>query len=330
MSSSKLLELLSRMSRRQMATLEDLVHSPFFNKNAEVRQLFTFLGLKHPDFNGVDRKSLAVEAFPKQQVDDLKVRHLMSILLALAEKALVLPELFAGPEIDRRVAETLGTMDLPKHYRSALRRYEGRLKKAPGLSPALSYESYRHGLVLEHDPQRKQASDSLEDAYTHLDEFYLSSKLRQTCVSISRKHGAATGPGTAMLEEILSYLQKHPPRSPLVHLYFLALQTQLEPGKEEHFKALKAGLLVQDERLSPELAKELHILARNYCIRRMNDGHVLYTQELFDLYRSALSKGLLHATDGHFSPASFKNIVSTGLKLRAFSEVEAFSPPISP
>lgn len=324
MHSSKLLTLLERLSKRQMATLADVVHSPFFTKNQSVVLLFEALAIHYPDFSSCTREDLFHSVFPSKPFNDLKLRHLMSILLGLAEQSLVVPPFLERVEAARDLATVMSEMELPKHYRSAMRRYDRLLKEAPGLSPELSYDAFRFGILREREPMHSAEVASLVDAHSHLDDFYLSSKLRQACISFSRKHTSQKDLSTPLLEEILSHLSTSPPRSPLVSLYHLALLAQLHPSETEYFRKLKGALGIYDSALSPELAKELHILARNHCIRRMNSGDAHFTEELFDLYKGAMKKGLLHAADGHFSPSSFKNIVSTGLKLKAFGEVEAF------
>lgn len=61
----------------------------------------------------------------------------------------------------------------------------------------------------------------------------------------------------------------------------------------------------------------------NYSLKRMNSGEKEYIRETFELYVKFLEKGLLHVK-GKISPWSFKNIVTTGLRLSEFDWVENF------
>ncbi|MEL6650598.1 MAG: hypothetical protein AAFQ87_07345, partial [Bacteroidota bacterium] len=63
--------------------------------------------------------------------------------------------------------------------------------------------------------------------------------------------------------------------------------------------------------------------ARNYCIKRGNQGQSQYLEELFALYQEMLDKELIF-TDGYLGHADLKNIVALGVRLGHFDWTESF------
>src|SRR5690606_8249450 len=110
--------------------------------------------------------------------------------------------------------------------------------------------------------------------------------------------------------------------APIV-IYYQILLTYREPQNEAHYFKLK-HLIEEHISLFPESeAKEILDAALNYSIKKINAGNEKYGRETFDLYRHSLDRGLLHVS-GKLSPWSFKNIVTTGLRLNEFEWVESF------
>ncbi len=64
--------------------------------------------------------------------------------------------------------------------------------------------------------------------------------------------------------------------------------------------------------LPPEEQRDLHLLALNYCIKKINQSQEHYMREAFDLYQSAL-KGALLLENGVLSHFAFNNIVASAL-----------------
>ncbi|KXK55425.1 MAG: hypothetical protein UZ05_CHB002000582 [Chlorobi bacterium OLB5] len=63
-----LIEILSRLTSKQMKELSEFVKSPFFNRNESVVKLFEFLRLNHPDFipEKIEKRAGLQKAFSKR------------------------------------------------------------------------------------------------------------------------------------------------------------------------------------------------------------------------------------------------------------------------
>ena len=98
---------------------------------------------------------------------------------------------------------------------------------------------------------------------------------------------------------------------------------QTEPKVESHFFKLKEQLLKHLQLFPTQELKGLFIVAINYCIRQMNKGEDRFTKEIFDLYKEGLNLGVFIEKQ-EISRFTYKNIVSTGLKLREFDWTKTF------
>ena len=92
---------------------------------------------------------------------------------------------------------------------------------------------------------------------------------------------------------------------------------------KDYFAELKYLLHKHNDSLSLQEGKDLHSIARNYCIKKLNKGEAKYGQELFELYQTGLSNKVL-LNDDLLYPWTYKNIVAVGLKLKAFDWTETF------
>lgn len=333
MQESKLIALLRRLSRPELQRMEKVVASPIFNKHAEVGRLFQHLKAQYPDFEpgACTRAAIWQALYSGSEPDDLRLRHLMSLLLRLAETSLVLPAMQAAFDWKLQLVDAYAQRGLPKHFRGALREARTTLERGRHREPRDYYHAFQLGMTLEALPAGlPEAGGQLRDIHNNLDAFYISSKLRQACAMLSRRNLYQGDFEPEMLSEVLEHLQRRPYADPLIVLYRLALRTLMEPETHGHFEALKAALIHHDDEVSHDVAMEVHILARNYCIKRMNEGDSRYIRELFDLYQRALARGLLTDDRGHIQASAFKNIVSTGLKLDEFDAVETFIHARSP
>ena len=84
-------------------------------------------------------------------------------------------------------------------------------------------------------------------------------------------------------------------------------------------------LIIKHQNLFPTSEiRVLYIMAINHCIQKINqEGGSTYLQEAFSLYRLGIEKDFL-ITNGIISRFSYRNIVSSGLKLQEFDWVSNF------
>ena len=91
MKKTKLIQLISTFSSKEMKDFGEFVRSPFYNKNQKLVALTERIRKVHPDMES--QKLLKIEIFaylfPKEKYNDTKMRLVTSELLKLAEKYLI-------------------------------------------------------------------------------------------------------------------------------------------------------------------------------------------------------------------------------------------------
>jgi hypothetical protein len=168
-----------------------------------------------------------------------------------------------------------------------------------------------------HTPHLQAQSDAL-------DCYYWCNKLRIACDMASRSGVIKTGYDCFYLEELISLLPARPAlaQEPAIQIYSCTLM-MLQSGQAEHYQQLFA--LMQEHR-GALAAAERHTLYHyllNYCIRRINSGDSHYYRETWRLYQAMLEERVL-LVNGYLSQWSFKNIVTTGIRLREFDWTASF------
>src|SRR5687768_13561644 len=88
---SKLIGIVKTFSRSEMGRWRDFVRSPYHNKNQYVTALAQFVEKRYPKFHPAKTTKERAFAFilPHMKYNDLRFRHLLSLLLKVTEEFLV-------------------------------------------------------------------------------------------------------------------------------------------------------------------------------------------------------------------------------------------------
>lgn len=325
MSRLKLIRILNSLSRDEFRFFLKVVNSPAFNRHKKLILLANFLREKYPDFgdDSTLKQAAFANLFPEKIFNDLRIRHLFSQMTELAETSLALSAWKDSEERDLEVARELGQRQLGNSFRKGMERVENKLTQSAneGISLEHYYHRYQFQELRQLAPQ-EDIGESPPDL--SLDHYYLLNKLRQACIALSRRRLNQIGTLPAFLSDAKQILSQMSDPPPLIQLYNAALTFMESATALEPFQNFLGLLQDQQAQLSRSTGAELHVLARNFCIRRMNAGDKVFARRLYDLYRIALEGKYVHDTNGHIFPAAFKNIVSVGIRLGDSVGVEGF------
>lgn len=327
---SKIFQALLTLNSVEMRQFNEFVHSPYFNKNEKLVLFSDYLLQQYPDFNDnkLNKKIIFKKIFPKKTYDDLKMRHLQSMLFKLLEQFFVVQHSLKGEKNSqikllaefRQRGLTKPFHGLEKKIRKAQEEYERR-----GLG--YYYRRFQFGVELESFYDQyltKNVGTHLQEVSDNLDVFYIVNKLKQSCAVYSYKNIFKQDFNLKFIDELLLHLKENDYPNTLIQLYYSGLLTLIEPDESAHFQKLKGLLIEEQESIPIGVAQDLHTLARNYAINRANKGHEVYKGELFDLYKTAIEEGLLENATGQFPASSYKNIVSIGLAVQEYDFTEKF------
>ncbi|MBL4587058.1 MAG: hypothetical protein JKX84_08400 [Flavobacteriales bacterium] len=324
---SKLILLLKALGSDEFKQLNDFVRSPFHNKNTKVIQLLEALHGHYPKFSSeqLTREALHARIFVDRPFNDLDIRRSMSQLALVVESFLGWSNMMQRPT-ELRVAQlrAFRKKGLQKHFVKSAKEATLMLET----QQQSLHQHYQQFCILQERESfeeqfgGRRSETRLQQVSDHLDTFYMASKLKQSCAVVSYEQVFKHRYHIDLTTEVLQLLENKTVESPLVNLYRFGLLTMSEPENESHFINLKK-LLQNSPDMEPSEERNIHVLGQNYCIRNMNRGRSEYINELFELYKLGLEKQVIQSDLSQFPPA-FKNIVSTGLKVKQFDWVEKF------
>jgi hypothetical protein len=263
----------------------------------------------------------------EQQADQM-LRLALSELLGHLERFLVHEAHFNVPTFFKtRLAAVYRQRGLAKHYQQVLREARKAWEAQPyrhaeywsGMAD-IEYEAYQHL-----SEGRRTEELNLQTLSDQTDTAYMAQKLRQACFALSHLNVYRADYDFGLLDAVLAHigrstmLQAHP----AIGLYYYCYRFLTQPDDSSAFLTFKAALLASTEQLPVAEQRNLHLLAINYCIKKLNQSDPIYLREALDLYQSALRGGLL-LDNGVLSQFAFNNIVAIALKVNEDAWAEQF------
>ena len=317
---SKLITILRTLSVKELKYFEEYILSPFFNKNEKVIELFSIIRKFHPEFpeEKIKIENIFPKLFPKEAIEEQKLRYVMTDLSKLLEEFLAYME-FEKSEVYKKhlLLNAYDERKLDKYFQQLMETAMVQQKKEPYRDVnwffhqhLLEENSYLHSLSRE----ARGLAESLQQAADNLDLYYLSNKLRFCCIIFNLQDVAQAQYSNHLLNEIIEFLRNdHFKDVPAIAIYYQILMTFREPDAPEHYRRLKEMLEEHTSHFPPEEAKDMYVFALNYCIKKFNSGQLEYRQELFELYKSLIEKELIFENK-ELAPSDFKNIVTVSLR----------------
>lgn len=331
MQNSKLLQILQTFDQVTMTRWRQFAHSPYHNKHKDVQALCDYLHQAYPKLQGskVERKRLFLKIWGKKMsFKQNKLNVVFSYTLSMTEDFLVYERF--RQETD---AQHIHLLEQLRHRRQQ-QRYEHHLLKIETYwnnAPVRNrdYYHFQFRLAVEKDNYYNQLSqhkhESIQQKQDSLDSFYLSEKLRDACEMTLRNQLLQVDYSVHLLEAILQEIRQYPEkyqRIPSVMVYFQIYQMITQQDSIHYFNLIQV-LQKHTTAFPKEELRSIYAYAQNYCIGQINKGEGVFLGELFELYKAQLKSDLL-LEKGHLSEWHYKNIVTVGLRLKAFDWVANF------
>ncbi|MCP4441679.1 MAG: hypothetical protein GY810_22465 [Aureispira sp.] len=330
MKNSKLIQLLSMLTSRELTRFEDYVYSPFFNKHNELRKLCSYLIKQAPEFRQerkLHKERIYKHLYGAKPFDNNMFYSLFSKLLKLLHEFLIHIEwqqwerqqqIFLMRELRKRLQF--------RHQAVAQKRYEQAAK--PNYVEDLYLEEYwlHKELDLQFVTKGGRVYDSnLQQKNDYLDLFYITEKLKTACDMINRNTIIGTDYQYPLLEELLVHIKKVPQYAelPVIKIYQLILNLLLKPDEETIYADLIQFVVEHNNSFSDEDLRAVYIYALNYCATRINKGQIRYYKESLYLYKQLLGRRLIYV-DGYLPAGHYKNILTTAVRTKDFEWAEEF------
>lgn len=321
------------LDTRERTRFRKFVFSPYLNPNPVLGKLIDFIEDQVGDeaYGPPTREVMHEHLFPGTAFDYFAISNHISDLQQLLEQYFVLEELKEDSLLQgNTLLRQLRLRRIDKLFLSKLKAQHKKLKKQPYHDSKwylhryrMEEERYDFGVAKGDRARRTELSVKL-----HYQELYvLSSMLISLCEWANRRNVVSTPAEEGSdIQDKLDYIER---RRALIHehiyldLYYQSLKTLLEPNDESYYQSLKVILLTQTAAFPPKLLTNPFHVAINYCIKKLNQGANQYVIEAFEMYQQAIErKALFH--EQVLMDGDLKNIVTLGVRLKAFEWTEAF------
>lgn len=326
MISHKVFELLSHFDRKEMTRFREFAESPYHSKHLDLRALVEYLSRVYPHFNerNCRRETIWNAVAPNRPYNFAQLALLFTYTRRLIDDFLAQEQFWQHP--DQQHLLLLSEL----RRRKLFDLYEKKLRQStpPDNSTAALA---RYLLAAEADAyftqaERRRNDESLQHKANRLDEFYLAEKLRDACEMQVRRHILKVDYSSRLLDAVLREVGDNLAeyaRDPAIFLYYHIYVMLSRDGESQgYFEALEALRQRQDAFDKTRLS-ELYNYFQNYCIRRINLGDERFLEEIFKLYLILIEQELLYE-GGFLSEWHYKNIITTGIRLRRLPWVRAF------
>lgn len=315
-----------------MSRFYEFSHSPFYNKHEKVKALVNYLHYIYPCFDGEEMRpeKLYEIIYPQESFQKNKLAVIFTYTQRLLEEFLTL-EIFDRKENWKSILllENLRQKKINHLYEKRLDKVSKTMNRQFQSNRIQLFDYYL--LYAEkcdyYDGIEKRRKDfSFQEKLDALDYFYLAEKFKDACEKFSRYKILnivyRSRLMEAAVEEIESNHQEYMVIPGIYTYYKFYLMLSRENELQYYFDAY--DFLVEHE--SSFLRSELILLynyLQNYCIEKINAGQSQFLKEIFRLYKSQLSNGLL-IEDGYLSEWHYKNIVTTAIRLTELDWVYDF------
>jgi hypothetical protein len=330
MKNSRLYVVLQALSPPKHNAFSKFLASPYFNTREDVIQLYQYLYQHINENQDLAKEEAFSYTYPEEvQYDDTRMRLCMSYLNKLLEKFLTIEHaLQEKTETAWHLHQALWKLELNELADKSLDRFIHDHEKE-NLRNA-DFWNWKYQLNFEKiyrsDAQAQLSSLPLQSIVDTLDISFISKKLRQVCLLLNRKAVYQTDFEPGLMEGVLHLIdEKKWLQYPAISVYYFAFLSLSERQDENHFIKFKKELFEFGNQFPPAELHQLHLLAINYCVQKINEGNLDYFQEVLDLYKEGLEKEtLIH--NGILSRFTYYNIVVAALKTGDFNWAEWFIP----
>lgn len=320
MEKTLLWEAFIALSPSEVREFGKFVRSPFFNTRPQLVDWFDFLQECRAQEN-------ASAPIPEHLGEGLNVRLAHSALLALLEKYLVYNEKFKDEARGKiRLAAAYRKRNLGRHFQITLR--EARLSRE---RQAWRHAEYFHDLNLieweqyQYDTaQKRTESLNIQSTSDFMDTAFVSRKLRLACLAVSHQAVYKTEYRVGLLGAVLEESERMT-EIPAVGLYFHCYHFLKDPFElgEGHFHLFREMLSTSADTFPKEELRTLYLLAINFGIKKINESREGWLHTTLDLYKAALTLGLL-LENGQISRFAFTNIVASAVRVGEADWAENF------
>lgn len=318
----KVISAIHSLSPSGRRRFDKFVRSPYFNTRTKLLAVHKYIdGLQNED--DWDPAKAYTAVFHKAGYAPLPLNNVLSDLYKLLERFLRIEAIEQAEDL-KHAAEVNGILNIsaPSVTKAYLRKKEKQqIQDAFG-----KYQLYKLYDQYHFQQTRKNNNADLVASQKNFTAHFLQQQLRTWCELLNRNNILSLDFDNRELvkfKTVLRQFEEDLQSNPTVFLYYSIFRWLNNPTDDNWYIGFPEKLIAHMDDLSGNNAREICAYVQNYCVKRINEGREEFLRELFNLFRLMIEKNLI--TDNNtLSQWTYKNIVTTGLRLREFAETEQF------
>jgi len=325
------IKILKEFSEDQFRSFKRFAGKSLGSSNLRLQKLIKELDKEFPEFAGkrLQRDVLFIKIFKEdKKVEVQKLRHVMADLKKIIEQFLLLDEVneneFRKQYLLGRAYRKLGLHHLQQ---TCLSKSLDILEKDSRRDSRFFFKKYQinEDLFRNNDEIRNtDRTELIKTILINLDKLYFIEKLKYACEFINSQKFRNIDFDINLFNDVLRHVElKQLEEVPVLHTYYAAFKTLIEPKNESHFHKLKDLLHSNSNLFNKYEINEIYIYARNYCVRQINQQNEIYIEELFNLNLYLLENHQLFAGT-YLTKNDYRNMITLGSWLKKFNWVENF------
>ena len=331
MKGSKLVQVLSKLSKFELKRFDKFIKSPFFYEGKRVNDLsalFFLIQKASPQFSEkkLHKHYIYEKLFPNQDFKKGKLEKLMTELYSLLE-TFISYQNTAIPQNRNEQLLALSKFFREKNIDNLFWLNIKKLKNVLNSQKIKSQSLYRDAFLIEQEEvlyyggiANRPPDLNLPTTLKALDVYYLSTKLEYSIWLLARSIHAHVDfdEATFLLDKVITEINNQAHLNIPTLLVYKQAYLLLKKYSEDHlheFLELTQKLEEYKAEIDPEQLKVIHTLLRIYAVGQYNQGKNEYLSEVFELFKKHLKMGYLYY-DGKIFSNNMMNIVVFGLRSR--------------
>lgn len=334
MINTRFIRLFAGLSHAELKTFKKYLDSPFFGVRPVTLKLFQYLYKKHSKWHPIyeewkverdqerkvelesqlrkylGKKEASVKIFPGESENDSRVRRMISHL----KGHLIDYILQVAPKADRD--EYLENMGLLRYHlqRGEYELLETKLSEVEKDRRSIRFRDhafYFYSFQLEELLNDYHVRAGIKE-YSYsmmmdfLDIFFVLYKLRMFCTMVGLGKRLKQPFRMSMMEELLEYIDKHNYlEEPLVKIYYLILQMELEGDGQKYYRDLQKQIRSFRKSILPNELRQIYAFMYNFLQQEHRKPGKNMTREMFQLFQQMYKDGTIYS-DGLVTTTWFR------------------------
>src|SRR4030095_13525915 len=334
-----LVEVLKKLSSKQMKELSEFVQSPFFNKNESVTHLFEYLRKQHPEFKteNIQKELVHEKIFSSAEFNDSFMRTVIFKLTSVVEQYLAYTDFKSGDNTESiHLINSLLDMNIDNEAKRQISSVEKKLN-AGKISNSAHYKDHYELEKLKHIiysrtyrpvTVKDKPDETLLEESNHLTAFFLISILQRYRYLLNKSFTVNSKYNADLLPVIISYLEGEGKRYleiPALSLLYKQMLLLNDYSREDIIAELTEKLTDKNTLIDDQDRRDGLTVVSNVCIEKGYEGKDEYYRHMLNIDKYLISENLhTRIKGGYFEKEVFSNIVTIALRINETDYVKDF------